>query len=145
MSGKNTTKKRTAIEKRGLRYSHEYVAAELGVDRDTLVRRCSDAGFPVNGTGIKFSEAYDALSLKSTSEAARRRRTLAQAEASEIDTLNKKGLFVFRTDHANAVRDLAVQTRTTIERAGYIPKDLRKKLIGEIAEIKPSVASSSKE
>lgn len=136
--------KKFPVKERGLRYPVDFVAAELGVDTETLKRRCVDANFSTNGTGLKFSEAYDALSLKSVSEGARRRKNLAEAEASEIDTLNKKGLFVFRTDHANTVRDIAVQTRTTIERANYIPAESRKRLIKQITEIKPSTAEASK-
>lgn len=136
--------KRVPGKQRGLRYPVEFVAAELGIDCETLRRRCEEASFLVNGSGLKFREAYDALSLKSASESARRRRNLAEAEASEIDTLNKKGLFVYRTDHANAVKDLSIQTRTTIERAHYIPKDSRSRLIKELAEIKPSIAEASK-
>lgn len=128
---------------RGLRYPHEFVASELGVDCETLRRRCGSAGFPVNGSGVTFSEAYDALSSKSESESARRRKNIAEAEASEIDTLNKKGLFVFRADHANAMKDSFVQVRVTVERAGYIPKDSRKRLLGELSEIKPSIAEPS--
>lgn len=128
---------------RGLRYPHEFVSAEMGVDCETLRRRCGEAGFAINGDGVTFREAYDALSLKSVSESARRRKNLAEAEASEIDTLRKKGEFVFRSDHASTVRDMAVQTRVTVERAIYIPKDSRRRLIGELAEIKPQVAEAS--
>jgi hypothetical protein len=127
-------------KERGLRYPVEYVASELGIDRTTLDRRCEEAGFHLNGAGLTFREAYDALSLKSASEAARRRKNLAEAEASEIDTLNKKGQFVFRIDHANSVKDLAVQTRVKIESAIYIGKEDRRRLIKEISEIKPAIA-----
>jgi hypothetical protein len=136
-------KLRMPARERGLRYPIEFVASELGVDNQTLLRRCEDAGFGTNGTGLKFSEAYDALSLKSVSEAARRRKNLAEAEASEIDTLNKKKQFVFKTDHENIVKDLAVSTRVKIESARYIPIESRRKLIKEIAEIKPSAAEAS--
>lgn len=136
--------KRVAGQKRGLRYPMEFVAAELGVDCETLRRRCGEAEFPVNGTGIKFSEAYDALSLKSASEEARRRKNLAEAEASEIDTLAKKGLFLYRSDYVNYIKDFSVQVRVTTERAAYIPKDSRARLIKEFAELKPSAAEARK-
>lgn len=130
--------------KHGMKYPLDFIARELGIDTRTLVRRCEEVGMSSNGSGLKFSEVYDALSLKSASEAARRRRNLAEAEASEIDTLHKKGLFVYRTDHATVVKDLSVQTRTTIERAHYISKDSRSRLIKELSEIKPTVAEASK-
>jgi hypothetical protein len=130
--------KNVPSSKVGRRHPLDFVAAELGVDRQTLLRRCQDAGLSCNGSGLKFSEAYDALSLKSVSEAARRRKTLAEAESSEIDTLQKKGLLMYRNDHAMTVKDIAVQTRVTVERADYVPKDSRKRLLKELAEIKPS-------
>ena len=127
---------------RGVKHSIEFVSFELGVDRKTLERRCEDAGVDLTD-GLKFRDAYDALSLKSVSEAARRRKNMAEAEASEIDTLNKRGLFVFRKDHENIVKDVAVSTRVKIESAHYIPMESRRKLIREISEIKPSAAERS--
>lgn len=121
---------------RGLRYPLEFLAAELGVDQQTLLRRCEDAGFRSNGKGLKFSEAYDALSLKSVSEAARRRKTLAEAEASEIDTLNKRGKFGFLTDFENSMKDWSTRYRVTVESASYVPGDARKRLLKELHEVK---------
>jgi hypothetical protein len=130
-------------KERGLRYPVEYVASELGIDRTTLDRRCEEAGFHLNGAGLTFREAYDALSLKSASEAARRRKNLAEAEASEIDTRNKKGLTIVRTFYEYGITDLSVQTRVKIESASYITKEDRRRLIKEIAEIKPAIAEPS--
>jgi hypothetical protein len=137
------TRKRMPARERGLRYPLEFVAAELGVDVVTLRRRCEDAGFGLNGSGLKFSEAHDAWSLKSLSEAARRRKNMAEAEASEIDTINKKRQFVFKVDHENVVKDLAVKTRTDIERMSFLTKEQRHRVIKALAEIKPSAAESS--
>lgn len=140
-------RKRTVIprERRGLRYPVEYVAGELGVDRKTLERRCEASGFHLNGAGLTFREAYDALSQKSESEAAIRRKRVADAEASEVNTLNLRNQFVFKTDHENIVKDLAVSTRVKVESAHYIPMESRRKLIKEMAEIKPEVAKASHE
>lgn len=135
--------KRVPGRERGLRYPLEFVAAELGVDAQTLIRRCEDAGFGTNGTGLKFSEAYDALSLKSQSEAARRRKNLAEAEASEIDTLNKKRQFIFKSDHETIVKDIAVKSRVEIQRMDFLTKDQRRRVIETLAQIKPIAAAVS--
>ena len=117
-------------------------ADEWGIGYMTLRRRII-AKFGETNRKFRAREAFDAYSAKSESEEARRRKNLAEAEASEIDTLNKKGLFVFRDDHANSVKDLAVQTRTTVESASYLTKEERRRLIKELAEIKPVIAEPS--
>ena len=140
-----TTKVKTKLSRRdkGLRYPVEYVAAELGVDRKTLERRCEAAGFHLNGAGLTFREAYSGLSQKAEKEAARHSREVAEAKSAEIDALNKQRMFVFKTDHENVVKDFAVQTRVIIENEKEIPLSARHKLIKKIAEIKPSVAEVS--
>jgi hypothetical protein len=132
-------------EKRGLRYPVEFVAAELGVDRKRLDRACEAANFHLNGAGIKFSEAYDALTQRSESDSAIRRKRIAEAEASEVNTLNLRKQFVFKADHENIVKDLAVSTRVKIESAHYIPMESRRKLAKEVAEIKLETAKASHE
>ena len=42
----------------------------------------------------------------------------------EIESLNKRKLFMCRADYQNSVRDLAVQTRMRIESASYTVADL---------------------
>lgn len=136
--------KKMPAEKRGLRYPVEFVAAELGVDAETLRRRCEASGFKLNGAGLTFAEAYDALTQKSEDAAARRRKNIADAENSEIDTLNKKGKFMFRDYYETAIRDIAVQTRVTVERATYIPKPARARLISDLkAGVRPPPATPS--
>lgn len=120
-----------------------WLADELGVDRLTLRNRII-AKFGNTDRKFTVREAFEAQSARGESEEARRRKNIADAEASEIDTLNKKGLFVFRADHANSVKDVAVQVRTTVEAAAYLSKDGRKRLINELAEnVKPVVAEPS--
>lgn len=136
-------KKLLSRRDKGLRYPVEFIAAELGVDRKNLERKVEAAGFHHNGTGLTFREAYDALSQKSESDAAIRRKRIADAEASETNTLNLRRQFVFKSDHENIVKDLAVSTRVKIESAHYIPMESRRKLAKEIAEIKPAAAESS--
>lgn len=133
------TKKRT----RGAKYPVEFVASELGVDRKALIRRLEEIGIIPNGAGITFREAFRGLSNREEEkqEALATKRTLR--ESAQIDTLHKKGQFVFRTDHANAIKDAAVQTRVTIERASYIPRESRKRLIDEVSEIRLTVAEPS--
>lgn len=115
----------------------------MGVDRLTLRNRII-AKFGNTDRKFTVREAFEAQSARGESEEARRRKNIADAEASEIDTLNKKGLFVFRADHANSVKDVAVQVRTTVEAAAYLSKDGRKRLINELAEnVKPVVAEPS--
>lgn len=130
-------------DKRGLRYPVQHVAAELGVDVQTLNRRCEASGFHLNGEGVTFREAFDALTAKSESESAHRRKKIAEAEAAEIDTLNKRGLFMFRANYESGIKDFSVQTKQKVLGAGYIPEDSRKRLVKELAEIKPSVAEPS--
>jgi hypothetical protein len=132
-------------DKRGLHYPVEFVAAELGVDRKRLDRACEAANFHFNGAGIKFSEAYDALTQRSESDAAIRRKRIADAEASEVNTLNLRKQFVFKTDHENIVKDLSVSTRVVIENETGIPMEVRRRLIKKVSEIKPEVAKASKE
>jgi hypothetical protein len=135
-----TTEKKKLLSRRdkGLRYPVEFVAAELGVDRKTLERRCEASGFHLNGAGLTFREAYDALSQKSESEAAIRRKRIAEAESAEIETMERKGMTIIKTDHKNIIRDWSTKLRVHIESAVYIPMDSRRKLIQELAEIKPS-------
>lgn len=130
---------------RGLRYSLEFVASEMGQDRETLRRQCEAAGFRANGQGITFREATDALLRKSETRAAINRKHIADAEASEVNTLNLRKQFVFKADHENIVKDLAVSTRVKIESAAYIPMESRRKLIKEVAEIKLETAKASHE
>jgi hypothetical protein len=127
---KHEKKKLLSRRDKGLRYPVEFVAAELGVDRKTLERRCEASGFHLNGAGLTFREAYDALSQKSESE---------------VNTLNLRNQFVFKTDHENIVKDLAVSTRVRIESAHYIPMESRRKLVKEVASIKLETAKSSHE
>jgi hypothetical protein len=119
-----------------------WLADELGIDRMMLRRRII-AKFGNSDRKFTVREAFDAYSARSESEEARRRKNLADAEASEIDSLNKRKLFMFRTHYENGVKDLAVQTRTTIEAASYISKEDRRRLVKQIAEIKASVAEPS--
>jgi hydroxylamine reductase (hybrid-cluster protein) len=142
---KHEKKKLLSRRDKGLRYPVEFVAAELGVDRKTLERRCEASGFHLNGAGLTFREAYDALSQKSESDSAIRRKRIADAEASEVNTLNLRNQFVFKTDHENIVKDLAVSTRVRIESAHYIPMESRRKLVKEVASIKLETAKSSHE
>lgn len=145
MNKKPEPKKLLSRRDRGLRYPVEFVAGELGVDRKKLERQVEAAGFHLNGAGLTFREAYDALSQKSESDGAIRRKRIADAEASEVNTLNLRKQFVFKTDHENIVKDLAVSTRVKIESAAYIPMESRRKLIKEVAEIKLETAKASHE
>jgi hypothetical protein len=122
--------------------SIDWWADEWGVDKMALRRRII-AKFGDTRRKFKAREAFDAFFLRSEAEEARRRKNVADAEASEIDTLNKKGQFVFRDSHANSVEDLATQTRTTVEAASYISKENRKRLLKALLEIKPSIAETS--
>lgn len=140
---KNQKRRLITRAQRGLRYPVEFVAAELGVDRKTMERRCEASGFHLNGAGLTFREAYEALSSRSEDAAAIRRKRLADAASSETDALNKQRKFVFRDDHKNIVKDLAVQTRVRIESASYITQESRRRLAKEIAEIKPGIAEPS--
>jgi hypothetical protein len=117
-------------------------ADEWGIDYLSLRRRII-AKFGETKRTFKAREAFDAYFSRSEAEEARRRKNIAEAEASEIDTLNKKGLFVFRNSHANSVEDLATQTRTTVEAANHISKESRKRLLKALSEIKPSIAEPS--
>lgn len=140
-------KKKKLLSRRdkGLRYPVEFVAAELGVDRKTLERRVETAGFHLNGAGLTFREAYEALSQKSESDSAIRRKRIADAEASEVNTLNLRKQFVFKTDHENIVKDLAVSTRVVIESEQQIPMGVRRRLIKRVSEIKIETAKASYE
>src|ERR1051326_6079048 len=95
---------RKPARERGARYPIEYVASELGIDRMLLLRECTKAEIDTSN-GLKFSEAYAALSGKIEAEKSRRRRQDAEVENKELDVLNKRKQFVFREDHLNIVRD----------------------------------------
>lgn len=65
------------------------------------------------------------------------RKKLADARTAEIDLELKQKLYVYKRDHLNAVSDLGTKTRLEIERADFINKDQRRKLILSIQAIEP--------
>lgn len=133
---------RKPARERGARYPLGYVASELGIDVNMLVRECTKAEIDTSN-GLKFSEAHTALSGKIEAEKSRRRRQDAEVEDKEIDVLNKRKKFVFREDHINIVRDFAVQVRVAIESERSLPAAIRKRLAARLAQIKPDVAEPS--
>lgn len=133
---------RKPARERGARYPIGYVASELGIDVTMLVRECTKAEIDTSN-GLKFSEAYAALSGKIEAEKSRRRRQDAEVEDKEIDVLNKRKKFVFREDHINVVRDFAVKVRVAIESERELPAAARKRIAAKLAEIKPTAAEPS--
>lgn len=133
---------RRPARERGARYPLNYVASELGIDPTMLLRECTKAEIDASN-GLKFSEAYTALSGKIEAEKSRRRRQDADVEDKEIDVLNKRKKFVFREDHINIVRDFAVKVRVAIESERSLPTATRKRLAAKLAEIKPAAAEAS--
>lgn len=133
---------RKPARERGARYPVGYVASELGIDVSMLVRECTKAEIDTS-KGLKFSEAYTALSGKIEAEKSRRRLRDTEVEDKELDVLNKRKKFVFRSDHVNIVKDFAVKVRVAIESERSLPVAMRKRLAARIAEIKPSTAEAS--
>lgn len=124
-------KKRT----RGERYPVEWVAAEFGVDRKTLARRLDAKGVD-SSEGVTLHEAFDAWTGKLAGEKERLRKVTEEANLAEIETAEKRGTLILKSESKRLISDLAAQTRMKIEEATYIPKPDRIRLTKELAAIK---------
>lgn len=133
---------RKPAKERGVRYPVGYVASELGIDVSMLVRELTKAEIDTS-EGIKFSEAYTALSGKIEAEKSRRRRQDAEVENAEIDLAHKRGLFAYIEDCIARLRDYATKVRVFIEGCRWLSKEDRKRLLDGLKEIKPELPNPS--
>ena len=122
--------------------SIDWWADEWGIDPLSLRRRIIDR-FGETRRKFKAREAFDAFFRKSESEEARRRKNIAEAEASEIDTENKRRQFGYLTDFEFSMKDWSTRYRTTVEGAGYLPLEGRKRLIKQLLEVKPEPVATA--
>jgi hypothetical protein len=121
--------------KRQARYPVEFVASELGVDRKRLVARLEAAGFATQ-EGIKFREAFEALTAKADQESDRARRLKAEAESAEIDAATKKGELMLTSNHVRWVREYGTEVRSKTMQAAHISQESKRKLCNAFAEIR---------
>lgn len=118
------------------RLAVNFLAVLCGVDRATLGRKLLSR-FGSNQKKFTVAESFEALTARSESDEARRRRNIAEAESAEIETQIKREKFMPRSLHEHVVSDLGKQTRVIIESARFIPKESRVKLGKLIAAIEP--------
>lgn len=123
-------------QQRGAKYSVEFIANELGVDKSTLHRRLNEAHVNANGAGITFQEAYAALTTHRQREESRALKEKIDVETAQIEHAKAKEELALMKDVEFMVVDLARQGRTIIENAAYIPKDARKRLAREMGAVR---------